>query len=61
MAINGSTLYAGGGFNTLGGQTRNYIAALDTACRLLHRWNPNSGYVVFALALNGNTVYAGRF
>jgi alpha-tubulin suppressor-like RCC1 family protein len=60
LAISGSTVYTGGGFTTIGGQTRNRIAAIDAATGIATSWNPNaSGGGVSALAISGSTVYAG--
>jgi trimeric autotransporter adhesin len=43
LAVSGSTVYAGGGFTTIGGQTRNYIAALNaTTGAAIPAWNPNA-------------------
>jgi hypothetical protein len=59
LAISGSTVYAGGIFTGIGGQTRNRIAALDAATGLSTIWNPNANNTVRALAVSGSTVYAG--
>ncbi len=58
--MNGSTIYAGGYFNTIGGQTR-HIAALDANTGLPTTWNPNANNVVRALIVSGTTVYAGGY
>jgi hypothetical protein len=60
----GNTVYAAGGgfqgsFTTIGGQPRNNIAALDATSGLATSWNPNANGGVSALAVSGNTVYAG--
>ena len=41
-AVSGSTVYAGGDFTSIGGQTRNYIAALDATTGAATAWNPNA-------------------
>jgi hypothetical protein len=58
IAVSGSTVYVGGQFTTIGGQTRNYLAAIGTDGSL-QSWNPNANTTVNALAVNGTTVYAG--
>ncbi len=66
LLLDGTTLYVGGGFTTIGGgglglSTRNRIAALKTSDGTATSWDPNADGVVFALALakSSNTVYAG--
>jgi len=61
LAVSGNTVYAGGCFTSIGGQTRNYIAALDTASGLATPWNPNANNWVYALAVSGSMVYAGGY
>src|SRR5207247_2142837 len=59
LAVSVSTVYAGGEFISIGGQTRNNIAALDAASGLATAWNPNANGYVNVLAVSGGTVYAG--
>ena len=59
LAVSGSTIYVGGSFTGVGGQTRNNIAALDANTGLATAWNPDPDGFVFALAQGGATVYAG--
>ena len=64
LAVSGGTVYAGGYFVSVGGQTRNNIAALDAVSGAATAWNPyaSGGYysaVVNALVVTGGTVYAG--
>lgn len=62
MTIYGSTMYVGGGFNTIGGQPRIHIAALDVATGLATSWYPGVvNDAVFSISLDnaGSTVYFG--
>ena len=59
--MSGSTVYAGGDFNNIGGQSRSHIAALDAISGLATAWNPGADNIVFALAVSGSTVYAGGY
>jgi hypothetical protein len=66
--VSGSTIYAGGSFNSIGGTTRNRLAAIDIGdtCRTSYNpvscvqsWNPDASGGVMAVAVSGSTVYAG--
>ena len=63
LAVSGSTVYAGGDFSSIGGQSRNDLAALSASSGLATAWDPepsSTGYAtVNALAVSGSTVYAG--
>ena len=59
IVVSGSTVYAGGGFAGIGGQSRNFIAALNATTGAATAWNPNPNGGVLALALSGSTLYAG--
>lgn len=70
LVLDGSTLYVGGLFAqdplhpllpSIGGAIRNFIAALDTTINTNNAtaWDPNADARVNALALSGNTMYAG--
>jgi trimeric autotransporter adhesin len=64
LAISGSTVYIGGAFgyitpNGLSATARNRLAAVDTSNGIIQSWNPNADGAVYALLLNGATLYAG--
>jgi hypothetical protein len=66
LAASGSTVYAGGSFTSVGGQTRYRIAAIDASSGAVTAWNPGAtGPIanadVLALAVAGPTVYAGGY
>jgi hypothetical protein len=61
LAVSGGTVYVGGDFTSIGGQPRNYIAAIDAVTGEATSWNPNADSTVRALAVSGGTVYAGGF
>lgn len=61
LAAAGTTLYAGGEFDSFGGASRTRLAAYDTASSTVTAWNPTADATVRALvpAADGATVYAG--
>jgi len=61
LAMSGITMYAGGDFGSIGGQSRNRIAALNTtvATNMATAWNPNCNGTVKTLLINGSTIYVG--
>jgi hypothetical protein len=59
LALSGSTVYAGGFFDAIGGQSRNGLAALSATGGAIG-WNPNPDIGdVQSLAMSGSTVYVG--
>ena len=59
-SADGSRVFVGGDFTKVDGQTRNRIAAFDTATgALVSTWKPSVSYRVKALAVSGSTVYLG--
>lgn len=62
MAINGGTLYVGGGFYMVNGNIpRKSLAAFNLVNGALTNWNPNVEGSVLTIAINGNTLYAGGY
>ncbi|MBP6390557.1 MAG: T9SS type A sorting domain-containing protein [Flavobacteriales bacterium] len=59
MAKQGPVLYFGGQFNTVNGEPRDNLAAVNTSTGFITLWDPGaSGVNVQALAINANTIYA---
>jgi hypothetical protein len=59
IAVSGTTIYAGGTFDSIGGQGRHSVAALDATTGNALAWNPNQGGNVSSIAVSGSTVYVG--
>jgi beta-propeller uncharacterized protein DUF5122 len=65
LALTGSTLYLGGQFQNINGalaallKPRNNLAAVDATTGLGLPWDPNADGQVNALAVDGDTVFAG--
>ncbi|MEU8222860.1 LamG-like jellyroll fold domain-containing protein [Kribbella sp. NPDC048915] len=59
-SADGSRIFVGGDFTKVNGQTRNRIAAFDTATgALVSNWKPSVSYRVKTIAVSGTTVYFG--
>ena len=61
LAVADSTIYAAGVFTTIGGQTRNNLAALNAADGMATTWDPNPNSEVATLAVSGQLIYVGGF
>jgi hypothetical protein len=59
LALRGSTLYVGGAFTTIGGESRARIAAIDVVTGRVTRWDPHANNEVACIAQRGKVVYAG--
>ncbi|TVR80243.1 MAG: T9SS C-terminal target domain-containing protein [Chitinophagaceae bacterium] len=62
LAIEDTTVYAGGSFSFIGATMRSNIAALELDESFFGEatlWDPDANDQVFALAVEGNTVYVG--
>ncbi len=58
LVVSGSTVYVGGGFTSIGGESRARIAAIDATTGLATSWDPGSNGNVQQLAVAGGFVYA---
>jgi hypothetical protein len=57
-----NTVYVGGCFASVGGVSRNNLAAIDATTGVILPWNPNANGQVTALVVEGGVVYvAGDF
>ena len=61
LAVNGSTLYVGGNFTSLGGQPRQSIGAIDAGSGAATSWNPapSVSSSVSAMHISGGVMYVG--
>jgi len=55
-----NTIYAGGFFQSIGGQPRTNLAALDASTGRASQWNPNPDGAVFTLAASSKPFVRGR-
>jgi hypothetical protein len=59
IAVSTHAVYIGGYFSDIGGQSRNYLAALNPITGLATSWNPNANNLISCLSLKGSNVYVG--
>jgi hypothetical protein len=59
LAASGGEIYVGGGYKTMGGQSRPYLSAVDPVTGLATAWQPNPDGAVNAIAFDGGVMYAG--
>ncbi|MFY0602099.1 MAG: Ig-like domain-containing protein [Cyclobacteriaceae bacterium] len=59
LSISGGDLYVGGRRLVMGGEERNYLAAIDLSNYTLKSWNPDPDGAVHDMELVGSTLYVG--
>ena len=61
LSLGTTTVYAGGAFTNIAGQSRNYVAELDKTTGTASAWNPSADASVGAIVADttNTTVYAG--
>jgi hypothetical protein len=59
VVVSGGTVYIGGWFDTVGGESRPFTAALDRQSGALLPWNPKPDLQVGLIVPDGDTVYLG--
>jgi hypothetical protein len=59
IAVSGGTIYVGGSFETMGGESRPFAAALSRATGTLMPWNPRPDLPVSLILPQGDTVLVG--
>ncbi|MBI5711672.1 MAG: T9SS type A sorting domain-containing protein [Candidatus Eisenbacteria bacterium] len=59
VAVSDGTVYVGGWFETVGGESRPFVAALDRETGAPTTWNPKPNLPVSAVVTRGDTVYMG--
>jgi predicted small secreted protein len=61
LALDQDVMYVGGEFTTMGGEKREWFAAVDARTGAVLPWNPRPNSEVWAIARSGETIYAGGF
>jgi hypothetical protein len=59
LLVSGNTVYVCGGFATIAGKPRQYIAALDGTTGEALDWDAHADGLVAPLAIHGNVLYVG--
>jgi hypothetical protein len=59
MSLWDGKLYIAGSFSSVGGQSRNNLAAIDTITGNVTSWNPNANHLVRVLLIHENKIYLG--
>ncbi|SHH50978.1 Por secretion system C-terminal sorting domain-containing protein [Chryseolinea serpens] len=61
LALDGSTLYAGGNFTLIAGQSRKNLVSFNATTGALTAWNPAPDNEIYTIAVAGTTVYVGGY
>jgi len=61
LLVSGNTVYVSGGFATISGKPRQYIAALDAVTGEALDWDARPNGLTYPLAIRGNTLYVGGY
>ncbi|MBI1798431.1 MAG: T9SS type A sorting domain-containing protein [Candidatus Eisenbacteria bacterium] len=61
LAVSGATIYMGGFFETVAGQSHPFVAAFSRETGKVAAWDPKPDLEVDALAVKGDTVYIGGY
>jgi hypothetical protein len=59
LAVQGRSVYVGGWFDTVGGESRPFVAALSKETGRVTGWNPKPDVAAYALAPKGDTLWVG--
>jgi hypothetical protein len=61
LLVAGNTVFVSGGFATIAGVSRQYIAALDATTGKALAWDAHANGLLAPLAIRGNTLYVGGY
>lgn len=62
VAVDGTDVYVGGTFTSIGGQSRNRAGRLSATTALADSWNPNANNTVWSIAVNNDyAILGGQF
>ena len=60
MTLNGTDIFIGGAFNTIGYVIRNSIARINNSTGDVDAtWNPNANGNVYSIVISGNDIFVG--
>jgi hypothetical protein len=59
IVVDGSNIFLGGSFTSIGGSSRSNIAQVDNSTGSATSWNPGANGTVNVLTIDGGNIYAG--